>query len=197
MRALLADAARQTCCQDRQRFEEQGETEAARANRADAKVDVFRNAADAMRTKAARALLSRAKRVSVSADVNRRPVHKVQAASRADGGKRMALEEVSTTIKGSFTTRSMGGLEYRRDKCVFVMQSDVDKGIGSRSTRDKREEVNMYRRAAADGASVEVVLPPRPGLKTRRTKPDEPVQAFQVCPTITHKNGESHQWHVS
>lgn len=72
----------------------------------------------------------------------------------------MALEEVTTTTKGSFTTRTMGGLQYRRAECVFAMQSDVDEGIGSRSTRNKREEANMYRRASADGATVEVVLAP-------------------------------------
>jgi hypothetical protein len=66
------------------------ETEAARANRAEAKVDGLRKAADAMRKTLARALQSKAKRVLVSADGNRQPVHKVQAASMADGGKLMA-----------------------------------------------------------------------------------------------------------
>ncbi len=124
---------------------------------------------------------SPAKRVSVSADGNRQPVSKVKAASRANGAKRMALEEVS---KGSFKTRVMGGPEYRQPECVFAMQSDVDEGIGSLSTRNKREEANMYRRAAADGAAVEVALPPRPGLKTRRTAPEGPVQAF-ARPSLT------------
>jgi hypothetical protein len=58
-------------------------------------------------------------------------VFKVKAASRADGGKRMALEEVSTTTKGSFKTRVMGWLEYCRPECVFAMQLDVDEGIGT------------------------------------------------------------------
>ncbi len=57
-----------------------------------------------------------------------------KAASRADGQKRMALEEVSTTAtKGSFTTRIIGWLEFHLAECVFAMQSDVDEGIGSRS----------------------------------------------------------------
>jgi len=159
-------------------LESRAEAETARANKAEAKVSGLRKAAEAMRKAAARALQSSAKRVSVSADGIRQPVHTVKAASRADGGMRMALEEVSTTTKGSFQTRVMGGLQYRLPECVFAMQSDVDEGIGSRSTRNKREEANMYRRAAADGAAVEVVLTPRPGLKTRRTAPGGPVQAF-------------------
>ena len=143
-------------------------SEAARAARAEAKLNVAKKEVDAMRKKTSRALQMRDKRVSVSADGTRRSVHRVQTASRADGGKRMALEEVTTTTKGSFTTRTMGGLQYRRAECVFAMQSDVDEGIGSRSTRNKREEANMYRRASADGATVEVVLAPRPGCTIRR-----------------------------
>ncbi len=143
-------------------------SEAARAARAEAKLNVAKKEVDAMRKKTSRALQMRDKRVSVSADGTRRPVHRVQTASRAGGGKRMALEEVTTTTKGSFTTRTMGGLQYRRAECVFAMQSDVDEGIGSRSTRNKREEANMYRRASADGATVEVVLAPRPGCTIRR-----------------------------
>ncbi len=106
------------------------EAETALANRAEAKVNGLRKAAEAMRKTAARALQSSAKRVSVSADGNRQPVFKVRAASRAYGGKGMALEEVFTTTKGSFKTRVMGGLEYRRPECVFAMQSAVDEGIG-------------------------------------------------------------------
>jgi hypothetical protein len=153
-------------------------------HRAEARLDVAKKAADAMRKTATRALQTRDKRVSVSADGTRRPVHRVQAASRADGGKRMALEEVSTTTKGSFTTRTMGGLQYRRAECVFAMQSDVDEGIGSRSSRNKREEANMYRRAAADGAFIEVVPAPRLGHTIRRKPPDGPVQAFSR-PSLT------------
>ncbi len=165
-------------------LESRAEAETARANKAEAKVSGLRKAAETMRKTAARALQSSAKRVSVSADGNRQPVHTVKAASRADGRKQMVLEEVSTTTKGSFQTRVMGGLEYRLPECVFAMQSDVDEGIGSRSTRNKREEANMYRRAAAHGAAVEVVLTPRPGLKTRRTAPGGPVQAF-ARPSLT------------
>ena len=64
--------------------------------------------------RAARALESRQtpeKRVLVSADGTRRPVHRVQAASGAEGGKRMALDEVITTTKGSFKCRELGGLK--------------------------------------------------------------------------------------
>jgi hypothetical protein len=94
----------------------------------------MRKSVDAIRKTADRALQLRAKLVSVSADGTCRPVHQVQAASKADGGKRMALEVVSTTTKGSFMTRTrtMGWLQYRRAECVFAMpQSDVDQGIGS------------------------------------------------------------------
>jgi hypothetical protein len=159
-------------------YRKRAESVAARAARAEARLDVAKKAADAMRKKTTRALLMRNKRVSVSADGTRRPVHRVHTASSADGGKRMALEEVTTTILGSFMTRSMGGLHYRRVECVFAMQSDVDDGIGSRSSRNKREEANMYRRAKADGAAVEMVLAPRPGCTIRRKQPHGAVQAF-------------------
>ena len=107
-------------------YRKRAESVAARAARAEARLDVAKKAAEAMRKKTTRALLTRDKRVSVSADGTRRPVHRVHTASSADGGKRMALEEVTTTTLGSFMTRSMGGLQYRRVECVFAMQSDVD-----------------------------------------------------------------------
>ena len=160
------------------------DTEAARANRAEEKVQGLIKTVDALRKTADRALKSRGQRVSVSDGGIRRPVHQVRATSRADGGKRMALEQVFTTTKGSFSTRTMGGLQYRRAECVFAMQSDVDEGIGSRSSRNKREEANMYRRAAADGASVDVVLCPRPGHTMRRKPPVEAVQVFSR-PSLT------------
>ena len=112
-------------------------------------------------------------------------MHSVQAASGAEGGTgRVVLDdsEVTTTTKGSFISRQMSGLQYRKNECVFAMQSDVDERIGSRANRNKLEEVNMYRLAADDGASLEVVQTsvqaPRPGCKFRRKGPIVPVQAY-------------------
>ena len=42
----------------------------------------------------------------------------------------MALDEVTTTTKGSSISREMGGLQYRKNEIVIAMQSDVDEWIG-------------------------------------------------------------------
>ncbi len=62
-----------------------------------------RRAADAQH-KAARQ--AKDKRVSVSNDGTRRPLHKLQDASRAQGERRMALGEVHTATRGSLQVRS-------------------------------------------------------------------------------------------
>jgi hypothetical protein len=62
----------------------------------------WKKTAFAAQQQASRALSSRSKRVSVSADGTPRPVHRVQAPSGANGGKRMALDEVITLTQGSF-----------------------------------------------------------------------------------------------
>ena len=58
-------------------YRKRAESVAARAARAEARLDVAKKAADAMRKKTTRALLTRDKRVSVSADGTRRPMHRV------------------------------------------------------------------------------------------------------------------------
>ena len=150
----------------------------AHAERQGQKYLKWKGVASTALRKAARAEESRKnpeKRVSVSADGTPRPVHRVQA---AEGGKRMALDEVTTTTQGSFECRDMGGLKYRKNEIAFAMQSDVEEGIGSRANRNKREQSNAYRRAAEEGASVAVVQAPRPGCKFRRKAPGVAVAAY-------------------
>ena len=150
----------------------------AHAERQEQRYLKWKGVASTAQRKAARAEESRKnpeKRVSVSADGTPRPVHRVQA---AEGGKRMALDEVTTTTQGSFECRDMGGLKYRKNEIAFAMQSDVEEGIGSRANRNKREQSNAYRRAAEEGASVAVVQAPRPGCKFRRKAPGVAVAAY-------------------
>jgi hypothetical protein len=109
------------------------------------------------RQRAAHAFALRGKRVSLSVNGTPLPVHRVQQVSGAEGGKRMALDKVATTTKGSFKSRKMGGLRHCKNESVFAMQSGVDEGIGSRATRNKREEANMHSLACDDGASLDVV----------------------------------------
>jgi rhamnose utilization protein RhaD (predicted bifunctional aldolase and dehydrogenase) len=96
------------------------------AQRLKERIDKWKKTAHAAQKQASRALSSRSKRASVSADGTTRPAHRVQAASGANGGKRMALDEVITLTQGSFISREMGGIRYRKNECVLAMQSDVD-----------------------------------------------------------------------
>jgi hypothetical protein len=114
----------------------------------------------------------------VSSDGRR--LHQVEVASHAQGGKRMALDEVHTKVQGSLKTRagSLGGLEYRKEELVSAFANEVRAGIAGREEMGLREEENMLRRARAEGAVVNVLQTPRSGAKTRRLAPEGPVQAF-------------------
>jgi hypothetical protein len=94
------------------------------------KVDDLKKSNACLRKKAERALLLADKDVAVGEDGVRRPVHEVQATSR---GKRMALDEVRSTSKGSFDKRQggVGGIEYTEDEYVYTMENDVQEGLGS------------------------------------------------------------------
>ena len=139
-----------------------------------------RKAADAHRNAANRARIQADKQVSVSADGTRRPLHRVQVASSAQGGRRMALNVVQTATRGSLQVRAgfIGGLEYRLEELVYGMTADVYAGIASRKTMGLREEANQILRTQADGAAVHVVPSARPGTQMRRSAPKGPVQVF-------------------
>jgi len=147
-----------------------------RAFTALATADAQRKAADAQRKAADRSKQARGKRVS--ADGTGRPLHRVQVASRAGGGKRMALDEVHTGTPGSLMVRTGGGLQYRLPEFVFAFRLDVFAGIASRKTLGSREEANMLCRAQVEGATVHVVQHARPGTRMRRSAPQGPVQVF-------------------
>jgi hypothetical protein len=137
-----------------------------------------RRAAGAQRRAAIRTRQEKFKRVSVSNDGTCRQLHKVQVASRVDGGRRMALDEVHTATRRSLQVRSgcFGGLEYRLEEFVFLFKAEVYAGIASRKTLGPREEANMLCRANAAGATVHVVQPPRPGARMRRSGPEVPAR---------------------
>jgi hypothetical protein len=141
-------------------------------------------AAGAQRKAATRAIRAKDKRVSVSNDGTRWPLHKVQVASRVQGGRRMALDEVNTATLGSLQVRSgcFGWLEYRLEELVFLFKAEVYAGIDSSKALGPREEANILCRAHAAGATVHVVQPPLrcsgPKYQYRRF----PGRQIQQCP---------------
>ena len=106
----------------------------------------------------------------------------VQVASRADGGRRRALEEVLSSTRGSLQVRAdgSGGLEYTMEELTNSFRSEVYAGIASRKTLGLREEENQVHRAQVSngGKGVYVVQSARPGTRMRRKGPQVAVQAF-------------------
>jgi hypothetical protein len=149
-----------------------------RCRAAVAKADTLRKSNDALRKMVSRVKMARDQRVSVSADGNRRPLLQVSVASKSQGGKRMALDEIHTGTHGSLKVRFGGGLEYRWEELMFLFKAEVYAGLASRKQLGYRDEANMVVRARGEGAAVYVVPHARPGTKKRISVPQGPVQAF-------------------
>ena len=92
------------------------------------------------------------------------------------GGKRRAIAQQVTVESGALQKRrsGVGGTEYTTRDRLLAWQEDAVAGLSSRHDRSHKSNADRTRRQD----SVSLVMHPLAGCKTRRHKPDEPVDVF-------------------